>query len=189
MFQNVTRCADVLTDRSTTRCLQGRERHSTGTILDRVLLRPRFAPSMLVLLNDDLAMIGRRMTPTAIPIGRMKLFMGLKTSARFTQFNIRSWNIFLASDVTGAYRERQIIWGNTNKQHMQKSWNVDKSGWTRYKRLLLLYFIIDFYAKNERKRNTYFFFSVWRERIWSNKEIIMTSMLYVLRFITILCYI
>jgi hypothetical protein len=42
---------------------------------------------MLVLLNDDLAMIGWRTTPTAIPIGRMKLFMGLKTSARFTQFN------------------------------------------------------------------------------------------------------
>jgi len=33
-----------------------------------------------VLLNDDLAVIGRCTAAPAIPIGRIKLFMGLKTS-------------------------------------------------------------------------------------------------------------
>lgn len=40
----------------------------------------RFLPLVLILLNDDLLVIGRCTAAPATPIGWIKLFMGLKTS-------------------------------------------------------------------------------------------------------------
>lgn len=102
---NLLKSRDVPTVDRLTTLLSLRARATVcRTIFDRVLLRPRSPPS--VLLNDDLAMTGRRTTPPAIPIGRVKLFMGLKTSVWFTQFNADASGpglgiYFLAIDVMG----------------------------------------------------------------------------------------